>query len=74
MTETEMILKQIEELKEQLECFEKKLLDPDDGLYARVKDNTDFRKSSTRWLRIVSIATVGLIGRLIYDLVRGVIK
>lgn len=74
MTETEMILKQIEELKEQIGCFEAKLLDPDDGLYARVKDNTDFRKTAARWLKIVSLATIGLIGRLIYDLVKGVIR
>lgn len=72
MTETEMILNQIDELKKQIECFEKKLLDPDDGLYSRVKDNTDFRKTSSRWLRIISIATVGLIGRLIYEFVKGV--
>jgi len=71
MTETEMILKEIDELKKQIECFEKKLLDPDNGLFTRVKDNTDFRKSSTRWLRIISIATVGLIARLIYDFVKG---
>jgi len=67
MTETEMILGEIRELKKQVECLESKLLDPDKGLYARVKENTDFRKTAKKVLGVISAATIGLIAKLIYD-------
>lgn len=75
MTETEMILERLEKLEKQfnnkLDCFEKKLLDPDNGLFARVKDNTNFRKTVVKWLCIITLTVIGLLGRFIYDFFKG---
>ncbi|UCE67655.1 MAG: hypothetical protein JSU85_06505 [Candidatus Zixiibacteriota bacterium] len=67
MTETEMILEEIRNLKTQVEELEKKLLDPDEGLYARVKENTDFRKTARKVIGVISAATIGLIAKLAYE-------
>ena len=75
MTETEMILERLEKLErqfnEKLDCFEKKLLDPDNGLFTRVKENTNFRKTMVKWLSIITLTVIGLLGKFIYDFLTG---
>ena len=72
MTETEQILTEIREVKttiyKRIDELENRLLEPDNGLYARVKNNTCFRKSALRWLKIGMVTIIGLIAKLIYDL------
>lgn len=75
MTETEIILERLKEVEANLDnrigCLERKLLDPDNGLFSRVKENTNFRKTVMKWLGIVTLAVIGLLGRLIYDFFKG---
>lgn len=75
MTETEMILEKLKEVETNLDnrigCLEKKLLDPDNGLFTRVRENTNFRKTVIKWLGIVTLAVLGLLGRFIYEFFKG---
>ncbi len=77
------IIAEIKEVKtylsRKIECIEKKLLEPDDGLYARTGKNTKFRKDAeglipeiadnTRFRksskRWLSIISVGFLGTMI---------
>lgn len=59
------------EILEKIDCLEKKLLDPDNGLFARVKENTLFRKSAKRWLYTIGGGIIGLILREISKVFKG---
>lgn len=65
-------LEKVEEsLSKKIGCIEKKLLEPDDGLYTRVRKNTEFRKTAKRWLSVISVTFVGAIGKAVYDFFKG---
>ena len=71
----DIILEKLEKVEENLSkkigCIEKKLLEPDDGLYTRVRKNTEFRKTAKRWLSVISVGFVGAIGKAAYDFFKG---
>ena len=53
-------------LADDIHDFKVRLFDPDDGLYARVKDNTDFRRGATTWLRVMGGTIAGIVGKMFY--------
>lgn len=74
MNDTDRILDKIEDVREKLHGrindLEEKLLDPDNGLFARVKENTNFRRSAKKILGLLGITTLGILAKLIYDSVK----
>lgn len=71
------IIAEIKEVKTHLsrkiECIEKKLLEPDDGLYARVQKNTNFRKTTRNWLWAITLGLLVSIGKGLYEFAKKVI-
>lgn len=69
------ILEKLDRVEENLggkiEAIETKLFEPDNGLYARVRKNTEFRKTTKRWLSVISVTFVGAIGKAVYDFIKG---
>jgi hypothetical protein len=69
------ILTELKEVRNHLsgkiECIEKKLLDPDKGLYARVRKNTEFRKSAKKWLWGMAVMVFSWTGRAVYEFFKG---
>ena len=53
-------------MKQDLRDIKKKLLDPDDGAFARVNRNTGFRKSTQKTLWSIWVAILGIIGKLLF--------
>ena len=58
-------------LSKKIGCIEKKLLEPDDGLYTRVRKNTEFRKTAKRWLSVISVGFVGATIKAAYEFFKG---
>ncbi len=50
-------------LGDKIKCLETKLLDPDNGLFARVKENTIFRRNAKR---VFFMIIAGMIGTICY--------
>lgn len=67
----DVILKELEKVEKNLggkiECIEKKLLDPDKGVYARVRKNTEFRKSAKKWLWAMAVGIFTWTGKALYE-------
>ena len=55
-----------EAMKKDVHLMKEKMFDPDEGLFARVKDNTDFRKGATTWFRVMGISIVGILSRMFF--------
>ena len=53
------------ELKQDVREIKKRLLDPDDGVVARINKNTSFRKSTRVGLWMVFAAIGGLIAEIV---------
>ena len=53
-------------MKQDLREIKKKLLDPDDGAFARVNRNTSFRKGAQKTLWSIWIAIIGILGKLLF--------
>jgi hypothetical protein len=74
LSDTDRILDKIDdtkaELHERINRLEEKLLDPDNGLYARVKKNTNFRKSAKKILGVLGITTLGILAKIVYEGIR----
>ncbi len=59
-----------ENLGGKIECIEKKLLDPDKGLYARVQKNTNFRKTTRNWLWAITVGLLVSIGKGLWEFLK----
>ena len=55
------------ELKQDVREIKTRLLDPDDGVVARINVNTSFRKSARVWLGILFTTLIGLITKALFD-------
>ena len=53
-------------LSDDIHDLKVRIFEPDNGLYARVKDNTDFRKGATTWLRVIGGTVTGIVGKMFY--------
>ncbi len=54
--------------EETLEFVRKNLFDPDKGLWAETKLNSQFRENTTKWRTVTGTAIVGIVGKFIHDL------
>ncbi|MFC1554638.1 hypothetical protein ACFL7D_08395 [candidate division KSB1 bacterium] len=64
---TEKILQGQADMQKDIIAIRKDLFDPDNGVYARINRNTAFRKTSSRWMWIL---TSGFLASLIHGTVR----
>ena len=61
----EQLHAELMELKQDVREIKKRLLDPDDGVVARINKNTSFRKSTRVGLWMVFAAIGGLIAEIV---------
>ena len=47
--------------------IKKRLLDPDDGVVARINKNTSFRKSARIWLGIFFTSIIGIVTKMLFQ-------
>ena len=55
------------ELKQDVREIKKRLLDPDDGVVARINVNTSFRKSARIWLGIFFTSIIGIVTKMMFE-------
>ena len=63
----EQLHEEILELKQDVREIKKRLLDPDDGVVARINWNTSFRKSARVWLGIFFTSIIGIVTKMLFD-------
>ena len=63
----EQLHREICELKKDVREIKKRLLDPDDGVVARINWNTSFRKSARVWLGIFFTSLIGIVTKMLFD-------
>ena len=57
---------EILELKQDIRDIKKRLLDPDDGVVARININTSFRKSARIWLGVFFTSIIGIVTKMLF--------
>jgi len=62
----EQLHAEILELKQDLREIKKRLLDPDDGVVARINVNTSFRKSARIWLGVFFTSIIGIVTKMLF--------
>jgi hypothetical protein len=55
------------ELKQDVREIKKRLLDPDDGVVARINVNTSFRKSARIWLGIFFTSIISIVTKMLFE-------
>ena len=63
----EQLHEEILELKKDIREIKKRLLDPDDGVVARINWNTSFRKSARIWLGVFFTSLIGIVTKMLFD-------
>ena len=54
------------ELKQDVREIKRRLLDPDDGVVARINVNTSFRKSARIWLGVFFTSIIGIVTKMLF--------
>ena len=54
------------ELKQDIREIKKRLLDPDDGVVARINVNTSFRKTARIWLGVFFTSITAIITKMLF--------
>ena len=62
----EQLHSEILELKQDVREIKKRLLDPDDGVVARININTSFRKSARIWLGVFFTSIIGIVTKMLF--------
>ena len=57
---------EILELKKDIREIKNRLLDPDDGVVARINVNTSFRKSARIWLGVFFTSIIGIVTKMLF--------
>ena len=57
---------EILELKQDVKEIKKRLLDPDDGVIARINVNTSFRKTARIWLGVFFTSITAIITKMLF--------
>ena len=63
----EQLHAEILELKQDVREIKKRLLDPDDGVVARINWNTSFRKTARIWLGIFFTSIIGIVTKMLFE-------
>ena len=61
-----------EEVKDDLRFLKNNLFDPKKGIWTEVNDNTKFRKETTKWRNALGLGIFSLIGKHIWDFIKGI--
>tara|TARA_B100000902_G_scaffold387440_1_gene431565 strand:+ start:320 stop:622 length:303 start_codon:yes stop_codon:yes gene_type:complete len=56
-----------EDVKDDLRFIKNNLFDPKEGVWAEVKQNSNFRNDTIKWRNALGLGFFGLIGKHIYD-------
>ncbi len=56
------------EMRDDIKFIKENLFDPHTGLWAESKQNTQFRKDTTKWRGVIGAGFVGLFMKHIYDM------
>ena len=56
-----------EDVKDDLRFIKNNLFDPKEGVWAEVKQNSNFRNETVKWRNALGLGFFGLIGKHIYD-------
>ena len=62
----EQLHAEILELKQDVKEIKKRLLDPDDGVIARINVNTSFRKSARIWLGVFFTSIIAIVTKMLF--------
>ena len=62
----EQLHAEILELKKDLREIKKRLLDPDDGVVARININTSFRKTARIWLGVFFTSIIAIVTKMLF--------
>jgi len=57
---------EILELKEDVREIKRRLLDPDDGVIARINVNTSFRKTARIWLGVFFTSIIAIVTKMLF--------
>tara|TARA_R110002051_G_scaffold321566_2_gene409571 strand:- start:9 stop:215 length:207 start_codon:yes stop_codon:yes gene_type:complete len=57
---------EILELKQDIREIKRRLLDPDDGVIARININTSFRKSARIWLGVFFTSIIAIVTKMLF--------
>ena len=57
---------EILELKQDVREIKRRLLDPDDGVVARINVNTSFRKSARIWLGVFFTSIIAIVTKMLF--------
>ena len=55
------------EFKKDLRFIKQNLFDPNEGIWAEVKQNSNFRKDTIKWRSALGLGVFSLIGKQMYD-------
>ena len=58
---------EILELKQDVREIKKRLLDPDDGVVARININTSFRKTARIWLGVFFTSIIAIFTKMLFE-------
>ena len=62
----EQLHAEILELKQDVKEIKKRLLDPDDGVIARINVNTSFRKTARIWLGVFFTSIIAIVTKMLF--------
>ena len=54
-----------------IKFIKENLFNPNEGLWAETKLNSQFRESSQKWRTLISIPVIGMVAKSIYDVIVG---
>ncbi len=60
-------LKAHTEVKDDLRFIKNNLFDPNEGIWAEVKQNSNFRNDTVKWRNALGLGVFSLMGKHIYD-------
>ena len=60
-------LKAHTEVKNDLRFIKNNLFDPNEGIWAEVKQNSNFRNDTVKWRNALGLGVFSLIGKQVYD-------
>ena len=63
----EQLHKDLIELKADVKEIKRRMLDPDDGVVARINKNTSYRKSARIWLGVFFTSIIGIVTKMLFD-------
>ena len=60
-----------DEVKDDLRFIKNNLFDPKEGIWTEVKENSNFRKETTKWRNAFGLGFFSLIAKHVWDFIKG---